>query len=102
MDALTLILRAVRSAIEGIGAPPDALQDALAEAEARLRCSLGGAEHHISRVQCVPKKARILELGAKGLAPGQIAERVAVSRQYVHAVLSVARDGDCQQEPPTS
>jgi hypothetical protein len=91
MDVLTLILRTVRNAIEQTGAPPDALQDALAEAERTLRSSLGGGAHVISRVQQVSTKARIATLAESGLAATQISERLGVSDRYVYRVLSQLR-----------
>jgi hypothetical protein len=86
MDILTIILRHVREAIEQTGAPPDALQDALAEAEHRLRRSIGGTHHHISRVQQLPAKVRVLELLEQGLTPQQIEERIGVTAAYVRMI----------------
>lgn len=89
MDVLTLILRTVRATIEGTGAPPDALQDALDDAERRLRGSLGGGQHHISRIPST--KARIVELADQGLTPQQISERLGVTDRYVRKVVSLLR-----------
>lgn len=91
MDALVVILRIVREHIEAIGVPPDALQNALAEAEYTLRRNLGGAVHHISRVQQVPTKARIVELADEGLSHRKIAERLGVTDRWVRKVLSEFR-----------
>ena len=93
MDALAIILRIVREQIESTGVPPDALQDALAEAEHRARRSLGGSVHHISRVQAVPIKARIVELAACGLSAQQIAARLEITDRYARMVLAQLRDG---------
>jgi hypothetical protein len=92
MDVLTLILRTVRQTIEASGAPPDALQDWLADAECSVRRSFGGATHHISRLPHVPNKARIIDLAAEGLKTQQISERVGVTPQYVRRVLSQLSD----------
>lgn len=91
MDILTLILRQVREAIEQTGVPPDALQDALAEAEHKLRRSIGGAEHHVSRVQQIPAKVRVLELHGQGLTPQQIAERTGVTDRYARMVIAATK-----------
>lgn len=88
MDVLTLILRTVRQTIEASGAPPDALQDWLADAECSVRRSFGGSSHHISRLPHVPTKARIIDLADEGLTTQQISERLAVSPQYVRRILS--------------
>lgn len=88
MDVLVLILRTVREHIEATGVPPDPIQNALADAEHALRRSLGGAVHHISRVQHVPTKARIVELAEQGLRPREIAERLNVTPQWVRRVLA--------------
>jgi len=90
MDALAIILRTVREVIEASGAPPDALQDHLSEAERRLRGRLGGNMHHISRMPHVPTKARILELSAD-LKPREVAERLGVTSRYVRIVLQQLR-----------
>lgn len=89
MDVLTLILRTVRTTIEGTGAPPDALQDALEAAERRLRGSLGGSQHHISRLPST--KARVAELAEQGLTPQQISERLGISDRHVRRVISMLR-----------
>jgi hypothetical protein len=86
MDILSLILRHVREAIEATGVPPDALQDALAETEHKLRRSVGGAVHHISRVQQLPAKVRVIELLEQGLTPKEIEERLGVTAAYVRMV----------------
>ncbi len=91
MDVLTLILRTVRTSIEATGAPPDAIQDALADAEARLRRDYGGATHHISRVQQPTTKAQILDLAAAGRTPQQISAVLGVTDRYVRQVLSAVR-----------
>lgn len=91
MDVLSIILRTVLDTIHTSGAPPDALQQHLAEAERRLRSSLGGAVHHISRAPQVSTKARIAELAASGLRTPQISERLGVSDRYVRRVLSLVR-----------
>jgi hypothetical protein len=91
MDILTLILRHVREAIEATGAPPDALQDALAEAEHKVRRTVGGAVHHISRVQPLPAKVRVLELHGQGLNAQQISERLGVTDRYARMVIAAAR-----------
>lgn len=81
-DALTIILTTLRNSIQATGVPPDALQDALHDAERRLRASLGGGHHHISRVPST--KARIAELAEQQrLTSGQIAERLGITQQYV-------------------
>jgi DNA-binding NarL/FixJ family response regulator len=87
VDVLALILRVVREHIEATGVQPDALQNALYDAEHSLRRSVGGAVHHISRVQYVPTKARILELSESGLTNRQIAERLGVSDRWVRKVV---------------
>lgn len=89
MDVLTLILRTVRTSIEGTGVPPDALQDAIADAERRLRGSIGGAQHHISRLPST--KARICELAAQGLTPQQISARLGVTDRHVRRIVSMLR-----------
>jgi DNA-binding NarL/FixJ family response regulator len=86
MDVLTLILRTVRQQIEATGVPPDALQDALSEAERLSRSSLGGAMHHISRMPNLAAKARIIDLAAQGLTTSQVSERLGVSDRYVRKV----------------
>lgn len=91
MDALTIILRHVRETIEATGVPPDALQQALAEAEARTRRSLGGQAHHISRLPQVPTKARIVELASEQLTPQQISQRLGVTDRYVRKVIEQLR-----------
>lgn len=91
MDALAIILRIVRETIESTGAPPDPLQDALASAEDRIRRSLGGHAHHISRVPDLPAKVRVMQLLEAGLPPGAIVERVGVSKQYVYRIRSDMR-----------
>lgn len=91
MDILTVILRHVREAIEQTGSPPDSLQDALAEVEHKLRRSVGGAVHHISRVQQVPAKVRVLELHGQGLTPQQISERIGVTDRYARMVISAVK-----------
>lgn len=89
MDVLTIILRTVRASIEGSGAPPDALQDAIDEAESKLRRTLGGSQHHISRIPST--KARIVELAEQGLTPQQIRDRLGVTDRYVRKVISLIR-----------
>lgn len=91
MDALALILRQVRLAIEATGVPPDPLQHALAEAERACRSSLGGAFHHISRAPSATTKARIIELAAQQLDNATIAQRLGVSDRYVRRVVSQLR-----------
>lgn len=91
MDVLTQILRTVRESIEATGVPPDQLQDALSQAEARLRRSVGGGLHHISRAPPLLAKQRVAELAAQGLEPSAIRERLGVSRQYVYVVLKTLR-----------
>ncbi len=91
MDVLSIILRTVRETIEATGAPPDQLQDALASAEQRLRRSVGGSVHHISRATPAPAKRRIAELAEQGLPPSVIRERLGVSETYVYRVLRTLR-----------
>lgn len=91
MDVLTQILRIVRESIESTGVPPDRLQDALSDAEARLRRSVGGSSHHISRSPPVLAKQRIAELAAEGLEPAVIRQRTGVSETYVYRVLRTLR-----------
>jgi AraC-like DNA-binding protein len=91
MDALGIILRIVRETIQASGVPPDAVQDALAEAERRSRRSLGGAMHHISRVPQVLAKEQIIELAAQDLSAQQISQRVGVSDRYVRRILRLLR-----------
>jgi DNA-binding CsgD family transcriptional regulator len=91
MDVLTLILRTVRQTIEASGAPPDALQDWLSDAECSVRRSFGGSTHHISRLPHVPNKARIIGLAAEGLTPQQISTRLGVTDRYVRMVLAELR-----------
>lgn len=91
MDVLTIILRTVRETIESTGAPPDGLQDALAAAEARLRRSVGGSAHHISRAPQQLAKQRIVELAEQGLQPSVIRDRTGVSETYVYRVLRTLR-----------
>lgn len=93
MDALSIILQTVRSTIESTGAPPDALQEAIAQAERRLRSSLGGGMHHISRAPQVTTKARIIELAEadQALSSSQISQRLGVSDRHVRRVLSMLR-----------
>lgn len=88
MDILSLILRSVREQIEALGVPPDPLQEALLEAEMTLRRSLGGAQHHISRLPST--KARILDLAAEGLTAAQICERLGVTYRYARQVMALA------------
>ena len=94
MDALSIIIATVRQVIEASGAPPDALQDHLAEVERRARGSLGGGTHYISRVPNVSTKTRIIELADQTLTAAQIAERLEVSDRYVRRVLAQLRACD--------
>lgn len=91
MDVLSLIIRTVRQQIEATGVPPDSLQAALSEAERITRSSLGGAAHHISRVQPMPVKARIIDLLANGISPPTVSERLGVSESYVYRVQRTLR-----------
>lgn len=91
MDVLAFILLIVREHIEATGVPPDALQDALADVEHRVRRSFGGAVHHISRIQYVPTKARIFELADDGLTTRQIADRLGVTDRWVRKVRAEMR-----------
>jgi predicted transcriptional regulator len=95
MDALAIILRTVRQVIESSGAPPDALQDCLVEAERQAREGLGGAVHYIRRLPDVTSqdsvKARIFDLSEADLTPGQIAERLGITPQYVRRVVALLR-----------
>lgn len=91
MDALSVILRAVRDAIEASGAPPDALQDRLHDAERALRGRLGGGMHYIHRVQHVSTKQRVIELAEQGLTSTQIAERLGISDRWARKVVSLLR-----------
>lgn len=93
MDALALILRQVRLAIEATGAAPDPLQDALDAAERNCRASLGGSFHHISRAPSASTKARIIELAAQQLDNATIAQRLGVSDRYVRRIVSQLRIG---------
>lgn len=98
-DVLSIILRAVRESIERTGVPPDALQDALAGTEERLRRSIGGTSHHISRMPDMGHKGRIIALAEAGATPAQIRERLGVSESYVYRVIRTLRrlgaaDGD--------
>ena len=94
MDALAIFLRYAREAIEAIGVPPDALQAALAEAEHRARRSLGGSQHHISRVPDAPTKARIIDLHGTGITAQQAAERLGVTDRWVQKVWQQIRPTD--------
>ncbi len=89
MDVLTLILRTVRTTIEASGVPPDGLQAALEAAESRLRASLGGEQHHISRA--VSTKERIATLLEQGLTPQQVSQRLGVTDRYVRMVSAMLR-----------
>jgi hypothetical protein len=91
MDALAIILRTIRETIESTGVPPDRLQDGLAEAERRVRRSLGGGVHHISRAPQEPTKERIAQLARQGLPSSVVAERVGVSDRYVRRILQQLR-----------
>ncbi len=93
MDALAIILRVVRETVEATGAPPDALQAGIDAAERRLRSSLGGATHHISRAPSTSAKARIVELAEAdpALTPAQIRERLGVSDRYVRKIFEQLR-----------
>lgn len=91
MDILTIILRTVRETIQASGAPPDALQSALEDAERSLRSSLGGNMHHISRAPHVSTKARVVQLADSGLAATQISERLGISDRHVRRVLQSLR-----------
>lgn len=91
MDALSLIMRTIRQQIEATGVPPDSLQRALSEAERITRSSLGGAMHHISRVQHVPVKARIIDLAAAGLSATQVGDRLGVTPRYVRQIFRQLR-----------
>lgn len=92
MDVLSIILRTVLDTIQASGAPPDQVQQMLSEAERRLRSSLGGAFHHISRAPpAASTKARIAELAATGLRAQQISQRLGVSDRYVRRVVSLLR-----------
>lgn len=93
MDILTIILRTVRETIQASGAPPDALQEALDAAERRLRSSLGGHMHHVSRAPQITTKAKIIDLSAALDAP-QIASRLGVTDRYVRKVLQQLRRVD--------
>lgn len=89
MDVLAIILRTVRTTIETTGTPPDGLQDMLDQAERTLRSTIGGAQHHISRLPST--KARIIHLSGEGLTPQQISQRLGVSDRYVRKVTSLLR-----------
>lgn len=91
MDILTIILRTVREAIQATGAPPDPLQAALEDAERRLRSSVGGAMHHISRAPQITTKVRVVQLAESGLAASQISERLGISDRHVRRVLQTLR-----------
>ncbi|MCV2423398.1 helix-turn-helix domain-containing protein [Paucibacter sp. DJ4R-1] len=91
MDALSLILRHVRLAIEAAGVPPDPLQDALDAAERACRTSLGGSFHPISRAPSASTKARIIELACQQLDNATIAHRLGVSDRYVRRIVSQLR-----------
>ncbi len=91
MDALTVFLKLVRDAFEQAGAPPEAVQAALAEAEARARATLGGASHHISRWSAVSTKARVIELVGQGVPNAVISERLGISDRYVRRIVSQLR-----------
>lgn len=92
MDVLSIILRTVLDTIQASGAPPDQVQHMLSEAERRLRSSLGGTCHHISRAPPpASTKARIAELSATGLRAQQISQRLGVSDRYVRRVVSMLR-----------
>lgn len=91
MDALALILRQVRLAIEATGVPPDPLQQALDDAERACRSSLGGSFHHISRAPSVSTKARVAQLANQGLANAEISERTGVSKRHVRRIISQLR-----------
>lgn len=104
MDLFTIILRLMVRNIRAMQVPPDALQDALAGNDERLkeviceavlseeipvRRSFGGSQHHISRIPST--KARIVELAEAGLTPQQISERLGVTDRYVRKVVSLMR-----------
>lgn len=89
MDILTIILRTVRQTVESTGVPPDAVQTALDDAERRLRSTLGGSAHHISRIPST--KARIVELSQQGLTAQQISQRLGVTDRYVRRVVTLIR-----------
>lgn len=91
MDALSLILRTVRLAIDATDAPSSPLQDALVEAERQCRNSLGGGCHHISRAPSASTKARIIELAEQRLDNATIAQRVGVTDRYVRRIVSQLR-----------
>ena len=94
MDALAIILRFVREQVAVTGVPPDALQDALAEAEHRARRTLGGSHHHISRVPDLPTKARIIDLHGTGITAQQAADRLGVTDRWVQKVWQQIRPAD--------
>lgn len=91
MDVLTLFVRTVREAIQATGVPPDALQDALDDAESQLRRSMGGGLHHISRVP--PIKAQVAKLAESGLGTAQISVQLGISDRHVRRVLQMLRRG---------
>lgn len=91
MDALALILRCVRDTISATGAPPDAIGQALDDAERRLRTSLGGGMHHISRLPQTSNKQRIAQLREQGLSTAQISARLEVDDSYVRRITRLLR-----------
>jgi len=88
MDALIIILRAVRESIQASGVPPDALQDALTQAERRCRAMLGGGLHPISRMPPESLKSRIIGHAQAGRAVAEIVAITGADESYVHRVLA--------------
>lgn len=92
MDALTIILRTVRQLLEEQAATRrQPVASTLEEAERRLRGSLGGGFHHISRASEPPTKALIVALSEQGLPNATISERLGVSDRYVRRIVSQLR-----------
>ena len=88
MDALAIILHAVRDTVQRTGVPPDALQQALEDAERRCRSLLGGGAHIISRQPADTLKARIIGHAECGRSVAEIAALTGATDRYVRQVLA--------------
>ena len=75
------------------GVPLETLRLMAAEARHMSRRQFGGSQHHVSRTDDLPTKARIIDLHGTGITAQQAAERLGVTYRWVNKVW--------QQLPPS-